>query len=151
MEHEAQQWAMQVWRMRTLQGAHSFKARSEKLDSQWELGLWLGKDSFNNEAILSIVDGTVTKTRSIRRLPPSQHYQQHMLDSLRVAPWDLDHYLVVRQTNTEPPQLLDVRRVDVAQDAPRPQLEDRERPVDGAPPWKALRGQRTQAEAPVPD
>ena len=72
-----------------------------KLDAQWGQGLWLGKDSFSNEALVSTEYGRVTKSRSIRRLPPSEHYQLALLTSIRVAPWELDHYLVVRQTDVE--------------------------------------------------
>ena len=57
-----------------------------KLDAQWDQGLWLGKDPFSNEALVSTGEGSVTKARSIRRNPPSQQNQAAMLENIRVAP-----------------------------------------------------------------
>ena len=107
-----------------------------KLDAQWDQGLWLGKDPFSNEALVSTGEGSVTKTRSIQRNPPSQHYQEAMLANLRVAPWDLDHYMVVRQaqiTSEEDPLRHHTRLEDEPQREPVVLQEDQPLPQEDAP------------------
>ena len=104
-----------------LQTAARFGPR--KLNPPWSHGLWLGTDSFSNEAPLSIDDGVVTKSRSIRRLPPSQHYRTPLLLALRFAPWDMDEYLVVRQMQLEGLKL-GPQRLDVDADHMLPRLHE---------------------------
>ena len=71
-----------------------------------------------------------------------------MREALRVAPWELDHYLVVRQTAIEP--LVELRRIEVAHDLVRPQGARRAPgrsvafalQLDDEPPRKVLCAQR---------
>jgi hypothetical protein len=98
-----------------------------KLDAQWDQGLWLGTDPFSNEALVNTGEGSATKARSIRRNPPSQHYQGAVLENIRVAPWDLDHYMVVRQaqiTGAEDPLRYQPRIEDELQREPVVLQED---------------------------
>ena len=67
-----------------------------KFDPQWDTGLWLGRDPFTNDVIVSNLSGVVFRTRSIRRLPPSQQFQRPYLDNLTAIPWELDQFLVPR-------------------------------------------------------
>ena len=48
--------------------------------------LWLGRDTEANEIIVATEDGAV-KVRTVRRLPPSQHWQVGPLKELQALPW----------------------------------------------------------------
>ena len=97
---------MQVLRGCAIQTYASIRRREDaelgKFDSQWDTGLWLGRDPFTNEVIVSNLAGVVFRTRSIRRLPPSQQFQRPYLYNLTAIPWELDQYLVPRGLNRHP-------------------------------------------------
>lgn len=57
-----------------------------KMDPVWSAGLWLGEDTISGEAYVSTELGSVIRVRSVKRLPPSQQYQQQYLDALRGTP-----------------------------------------------------------------
>ena len=56
------------------------------MDAAWHTGLWLGKDTISGENYVSNSNGSVLRTRSVSRLPPSEQYQLQYLDSLRGTP-----------------------------------------------------------------
>ena len=60
-----------------------------KLDTMWENGLWLGRDTENGEHLVSNADGSVFRARSIRRLTPSMKYDKSLLDKLVGLPWNM--------------------------------------------------------------
>ena len=55
--------------------------------SRWQLGLWLGKDTEANDTIVGTSTGCF-KSRSIRRLPKDQQFQQTALNDMKGLPWD---------------------------------------------------------------
>ena len=83
----------------------------------------LEKDCFSNESLVSTEEGLVTKSRSVRRLPSSQHFPAPLLQVLRVALWGLDHYLTVRQMQIEDRES-NSQPMEIEGDRPLPRLND---------------------------
>ena len=61
-------------------------SKARKADTPWKIALWLGRDTEANEIIVATEDGVV-KVRTVRRLPPSQHWQVGPLKELQALPW----------------------------------------------------------------
>jgi hypothetical protein len=57
-----------------------------KGDSRWSQGLWLGKVEASDEHIVGL-GATVSKTRTVRRLPEDQRWSTETVDQLRALPW----------------------------------------------------------------
>ena len=58
-----------------------------KLDTMWKNGFWLGRDTENGKHLVSNAEGSIFRTRSIRRLTPSMKYDKSLLDKLVGLPW----------------------------------------------------------------
>ena len=63
-------------------GGHAVR----KADIPWKSALWLGRDTEADEIIVATDEG-VTKVRTVRRTPPSQHWQPDIVNGLKALPW----------------------------------------------------------------
>ena len=57
----------------------------QKLELHWNPGIWLGRCTGSNEHIVG-TSSRVYKTRSVRRMPESRHWQTELLQSVKGTP-----------------------------------------------------------------
>ena len=60
--------------------------RTDKLDSVWEEGIYLGHTTLSGESIVGNADG-VFRTRTVRRAPLEERWQFELIKSMVGLPW----------------------------------------------------------------
>jgi hypothetical protein len=53
----------------------------------WHKGLWLGRCTTNNDVLIGTEQGTVIRTRTIKRLPTEQQHDKELFNKLKGTPW----------------------------------------------------------------
>ena len=71
-----------LWKVRPKTG------HLQKLNVRWSHGLFLGIRSASGEVIVTDESGKVNYTRTARRIPEEQRWQQEDLEWVRVVPWN---------------------------------------------------------------
>ena len=59
----------------------------KKVESDWHLGIWVGRTSNSNEHIL-LTQGGVLRCRSVRRLELAERYNKETMENAKGLPWD---------------------------------------------------------------
>ena len=60
---------------------------NHKAESAWDYGIWLGKCSRSDEHFVATAT-RVYRTRTVRRLPPTDRYNRDLLESITSIPWE---------------------------------------------------------------
>ena len=66
---------------------HFPQKHSKKMESDWHLGIWVGRTSNSNEHILPTQEG-VLRCRSVRRLELAERYNKKIMENAKGLPWD---------------------------------------------------------------
>ena len=53
----------------------------------WHKGLWLGRCTTNNDILIGTEQGTVIRTRTLKRLTTDQQHDKELFNKLKGTPW----------------------------------------------------------------
>ena len=78
---------------------HSSQKHRKKMESDWHLGIWVGRTSNSNEHIL-LTQERVLRCRSVRRLELAERYNKKTMGNRRAYPGIRDHHGECRDSLT---------------------------------------------------
>ena len=66
---------------------HFPQKHPKRMESDWHLGIWVGRTSTSNEHIL-VTQGGVLRCRSSRRVELEESYDKRIMENAKGQPWD---------------------------------------------------------------
>ena len=107
------------------------KGKTDKYSGDWKTGIWLGRDSETNEHLVSIEDGSVIRSRTVRRFPTPDQFQLAVYRTLRGTLWNIKEGGSARDDYFDPSKLLPLPPVE---HFPKQRTQQPEQPTSEAAP-----------------
>ena len=107
------------------------KGKTDKYSGDWKTGIWLRRDSETNEHLVSIEDGSVIRSRTVRRFPTPDQFQLAVYRTLKGTLWNIKEGGSARDDYFDPSKLLPLPPVE---HFPKQRTQQPEQPTSEAAP-----------------